>query len=55
MVIGLVILLLGVRIHSPLATGEGCDIYESAVVEHPLLSTTLWRFLLLLLFDLGGL
>jgi hypothetical protein len=31
------------------------DEHEPAVVEHPLLSTTLWRFLLLLLFDLGGL
>jgi hypothetical protein len=31
------------------------DVHEPAVVKHPLLSTTLWRFLLLLLFDLGGL
>jgi hypothetical protein len=59
--------------HSPLATGECCDIYESersrsarsgnaqaddhepAVVKHPLLCTTLWCFLLLLLFDFGSL
>jgi len=55
MVIGVVTLLLGVWIHSPLATRKCCDIYESAVVEHPLLSTTSRIFLLLLLLDFGGL
>jgi hypothetical protein len=41
--------------HSARSKNAQGDGHEPAVVKHPLLCTTLWCFLLLLLFDFGSL